>query len=279
MKLLSSQEGMTLLELMLVLAISGAILVSGLNLYQSFMVDVNAQQLKYNVDVLFQGLANYYKSNCIQYINQSGTLTKSGTLDPDTGSIKNPFPIDPAADLSSAGYLAAPYPFVQNPLVAAPPTVDPTNPSPPAPNPNYVTQFNLVYIPGTVNEPQRVINMSSGTQWSAGNIVLWKAQVAVQLSTAAAKSAQAYKGMLGADCVSTYDASSNSVTPCETAQGGTAQTGTYLVWERLPSFASPETVSDVWPSMPTVTQFTQMYTTYPISLLINGQTQNYLCGG
>ena len=71
---------------------------------------------------------------------------------------------------------------------------------------------------------------------------------------------------------------STLVTPCESSSK--PATGSYLVFERLPSYASPKASSTFWPSNPQLMQFKQMYTTSPVTTLLSGgnTTQYYTCG-
>jgi hypothetical protein len=72
-------------------------------------------------------------------------------------------------------------------------------------------------------------------------------------------------------------ASGNGVTPCNAS----GNTGDYVVWERIPSKATPQTTSSEWVSNAQVNLFTQMYTTYPILGLTDSSQTNaqvYLCG-
>lgn len=233
-------QGATLLEMLLVTAIGVSLLVVGMRQYQTFKLDVDIQQLQSNVNVLFQAMARYYTAQCY-----------GGALDPNySPTPSNPFPISISA-LTTAGYLMENLPV--SPLAST-----------------YVLQFNQ-------STTTRMQNLSPSGSMGMGTIVIWRAQVAVQLNNTA--NTAAYKNYLGADCVSSPLGS--IVTPCASALGGT-----YLVWERLPSFASPNSQSDLWLSNPMLQQFNQMYTTYPMGYLLNttpeGQTpsgqQYYLCG-
>ena len=79
--------------------------------------------------------------------------------------------------------------------------------------------------------------------------------------------------MLGSDTKCRSQVS--KLAPCAKAVAG----GDYIVWERLPSFASNQTHTDLWQSMQRVKLFTQMYTINPITSIAETGDQNYLCGG
>lgn len=268
-------QGVTLLEILLVLAISSAIILFGIQQYTSYQSNIYQDQLRHNVDSLFQGLANYYRANCIEYLSSSGRI-KQGSLDPVSEKPPTPpwtpppwtYPIDIHDDLyevwtsgpTTPGFLSR-WPFLPNPLLKLN---------------HYVVQFNLT-------EPSRSQGMSATSSPPLKlPIYLLKAQVAVELSDKASQNANAYQQLLGADCLSDastvtfFGISRTIVTPCSESSGGN-----YLVWERLPSFASPNTTTDLWPAMPLVNQFLQMYNTYPINALTNGTitNQGFWCNG
>jgi hypothetical protein len=111
-----------------------------------------------------------------------------------------------------------------------------------------------------------------------GTIIIWKAQVGVLLRNTAL--APQYAKILNADCLSSME--NGALKPC-----ASNSPGTYLLWERLPSFAVPNPTGGEWSANAGVEQFTEMYRTYPISTLLgstpsgqtpNGQEQYYLCG-
>lgn len=250
------QRGVSLLELMLALAVASLLIVLGLRMYQSFTVDQEAMQLQANVNTLFLAAGNYYRANCIQYKDSTGTVTKAGALDP---SVTTSDVAVPVSTLVSSGFLNqwSPPP---NSLVD---TSDPTT--------EYIVQFNLISAPrnqctvGTgINQCTQTVQVGT---WNNRQI-----QVSVHM-----KNASMYQSMLGADCTSTVS-SGGKVSACSADAPGN-----YLVWTRLSNFAAPEITTDFWPSSPSLEQFNQMYTTYPITTLTSGyidvNTQYFLCGG
>src|SRR5262245_26726988 len=112
--------GVTLLEVLLVLAITGMAFVMGLRLYYSFKTDADIMQVKSNVDAIFLAMAKYYRANCYgttrvnaAVIPMIVTITP-GTLNP-ASSPTNPMPINIQTDLINAGYLRST--LVRTPIV------------------------------------------------------------------------------------------------------------------------------------------------------------------
>lgn len=262
------QSGATLLEIMLVLVVGSFILYLSIQQYLTYRRDSDVYQLQANVNTLFQGLTAYYQMNCGGTVDATNTQVP-GTLNPDYSPAPGAnVPIDINNDLIANNLITSVIPL--NPIV---------NTAGAGTTNGYVAQFNM-----TQPEPSRLI-CTAGTNatgpndpnctatTTVGSIVIWKAQVAVQLKNAA--TAKQYLNLLQGDCLSSL--SGNIVTPCDTS----GNTGTFVVWERLPSSANSKTVSDYWGSLPTVKQFSQMYNTYPVNDLTNGsQTTNqyFLCG-
>lgn len=265
-------SGVTLLEVMLVLIIGASMIYFSLMQYQSYRHDADAAQVQANVNAIFQAMSGYYRQNCDQnpstYTAPAGTQvghTNYGELNPLRTGFTTPLGINIQTDLRDNGFLTTNFPLY-NPLV---------NNS--AGTNGYLAQFNL----GTPSTQRQICGTGPAactTPMDIGAITTWIAQVAVQIynPTNNANVALAYLKILGGDCLST--ASGNLVTPCV---AGSLGTGNFVVWSRLPSNANIGAKSDFWTIMPTVNQFKQMYTTYPILNLTNGSStsnQNYLCG-
>lgn len=281
-------EGIGLIEVLLVLAIAAAIIVMGIRQYQSFRQDADVQQLKYNIDTIFQAMNQFYKVNCLGSVNAAGVLVP-GLLNPSHKPVPvSPYPIIITTDLVNNGFLAA-NPFPLSPLV--------DNSSPPFGG--YVAQFNQTALASNTkkvcvaakgpypNNPATGIAASQNctSAVAVGTIVTWNAQVAVLMKNSA--TAQQYLKMLNADCTSTKGllGKGTTVSPC--GSGGLISLGAkgaYLVFTRQPTFSSTGTTPDEWEANQTASQFTQMYTTYPVVYLLNsaGQTQSgpqyYYCG-
>lgn len=264
--------GATLLEVMLVIAIGASILYLSILQYQSYRYNADATQVQANVNAIFQSMSAYYRQNCDRnpstYIAPSGNQvarTNYGTLNPLSSGYSSPLHIDIQTNLRDNGFLTTNFPL-NNPLV---------NKSGIGSN-GYVAQFNL----GSPTQRQICGTgpAACATPMDIGAITTWIAQVAVQIynPTNNPKIAKTYLNLLGGDCLST--ASGNQVEPCV---DGSMGSGNYVVWARLPSNSNTAAQSNYWTMMPTVSQFKQMYTTYPILNLTNGSAasnQNYLCG-
>lgn len=282
-------SGMTLLELMLAIAISAAIILTGLRMYTGYKKDADFRALQYNVDLLFQAAQNYYAAQCSRQWNPptynttppnplpGGPILPDATpptLDP--GPPPNPNPTNWVGATTNTPIrinLADITPFLTRPLVMNP-LVD--NSSADA----YVVQFNPIV-------QSRKINISipgnpptiDPTPATIGTIVIWQIQISAKINSPSTEKANLYRRYLAAECISNLN--SSIVTPCSSATGNA-----YVVWQRLPSYASPKSTSDYWLSNPLLIQFKQMYTTYPINSLTKSGTgtskadlQYYLCGG
>lgn len=267
------QRGITLLETMLVSVIASAILILSYQQYRSYKLDSDINQVKYNVDQLFQAASYYYQANCRNQVNSStgAPIAGSGALDPLNNPV-TPTVITPV-QLYQAGYLKEMLPWVPS-LVYDDGTNTMTG---------YVVQFNLL-----TPQQARTINLSGGGTANVGNIYVWRIQVAVyvkpnttrvgKFTVSTQDQAQKYMSMMGGQCVS--QPTGSSVMPCSPTS---TMTGDYVVFERLPSFATPSSSSGLYPTNAAIKQFNQQYTTYPILYMTGGSAsasspQNYLCG-
>lgn len=263
-----SEKGITLLEIMLVLAIASFIIVLGLRQYTAMRTGAEANRILFNVDAIFASMANYYKAEC-GGIRKNGEF-KPGKLHPDNSDYQENISISIQNDLIANGYLSenlVPIPVVSTSGIG-------TN--------GYVAQFNMddskkrkVCVDGdeaTGPDPSQGCDESK----NIGTIVTGIIQVSVNMKDA--QTAKTYKNYLAADCIS--DVSGSIVLPCSESAG----TGTYLVWERLPSFAAPRSQGSNPGGNVIVNQFRQEYEIYPVTYLINsgGDTpdgeQYFLCG-
>lgn len=247
------QSGLTLLEVLLVLVIGLSIIVLSLQQYLAYRRDTDTFQVQANVDLIFQASERYFRANCAQgnFKASYAPLTMGVTLD----------------TLMTGGYLT-----VANNRMQVNPLVDSNSPGQ-----GYIIQFNQFHDPTTGLLPKRLVTLSAGGQAAVGSITIWKAQVAVKIL---APEIVTYKNILAAECISSYNAASQNVTPC--SQVGVNNTnGDYLVFSRLPSFPTSKTNYNYWLATPTVKQFTQMYQVSPILLLTGGaytNSQYYICG-
>lgn len=246
-------SGVTLIESMLVLVIGAFILMMALQLFQSYRREVEVTQLKANVDAIFQAMQRYFLANCAdkdkpfssEYPDNNGWY--SITLD----------------NLITEGYLTTKIPIS--------PLLDYTDPNSPNNESVYVLQYNQVQP-----LPERTVETVFGTK-KVGKIVIWKPQVAVLLKNQ--DTLEQYKSSLLATCLS-GSGPGGTVAPC--SQG---TTGSFAVFERMPS-AGPSVVgyqSTYWPTMPVIAQFKQMYTTWPILVLVEmpalADKQYFVCNG
>lgn len=264
------QTGVTLLEILLVLVISAAIIFIGLRQYQAFKLDSDLQTLRFNIDTIFRGLAAYYSANCYGTTSPSSGVLSPGSLNP-VSSPALPLPVDVNTQLFPRFIQA----FPLNPLV------DQTGPGSGSFK-GYVAQFNRQ------PDQTRLVCMNPpacSSYNSIGTIANWTMQVAVLIADT--DNLQQYKNLLAADCVSTK--SGATVQPCSVGASGN-----YLVFERLPSYpaSNANNESPYWSTNPTLQQFRQMYTTYPINYLLQDnpsgripgpgasgkQSQYFLCG-
>lgn len=255
-----SVHGFTLLEVMLVLAISASIFILGYRMYISMRNDADLHQVQYNVDRLFGAASEYYQANCRMQINaQTGAqIGTNGTLDPNYSPVPaTNYPVA-VSSLTTSGYLDATLP--KNRLIDSS-TI----------NNGYVVQFNQSAA------TNRTLNGNL-----MGKVIIWRIQVAVAIrSNAGGKVAKAIVRQLGADCASIL--SGGYVTPCA-SNPVVPNTGViYAVWERLPSYAVPNAESNTWHTNAQTKSFNQLYTNNNLdNWQPNGGAgsdyQNYLCG-
>lgn len=244
------QAGMTIMEVLLALVIMALIMYMALHQYLTYRRGTDIILLQENVDDIFLAMGKYFRANC------GNQIWSSGKLDP---GVTTPSVAVTLTDL--VGYLAQPIP--SNPLVAKSTSA-------------YVMQFNK--MPAAAWD-SRQVNIDSTHQMPVGKVVVWQAQVAVQLADS--KTAGGYQLWLGGDCLSQL--SGSIVTPCT---GVAVPKSNYVVWSRLPSNSDPKANSSLWATMPAVKEFTQMYTTMDTVLLLTDQDptnsqmskQFYLCG-
>lgn len=252
------QAGVALIEIILVIVVASGIVYFSIQQYLSFRRDADAAQVQSNVNAIFQAMTAYYRTNCYGQYDTSTSSVITGTLNPTNATPPAVSqPINITNDLITPKFLTTD--IIQNPIVnAAGAGTD-----------GYVAQFNR---PATPADRMQCTSSGCATSVPIGKIYTWKIQVAVQLNDAA--TADQYLKILGGDCLSNF--AGGIVTPCTVGS-----TGTFVVWERLPGYANIQAVSNYWVTLPTVSQFTQMYRTYPLDTLMDGSNtdnQYYLCG-
>ena len=255
---------MTLLEIMLVLAIGASLVAFGIRQYQAFRLDSDVQQLAYNVDTLFQAAAKYYYANCIRQWDPNAGYIDSGTsgagmLDPGDSSSTSygpgtSRPINVGTELIDRGYLNEP--LIYSPLVVTTPGTFT----------GYFVQFNR-----GADVPRQISFSSATDMKTIGYVATFNIQVSVEIKNT--NQVDVLLRSLKGTC--------RSGTPgglCTAYPGS----GGYVVFVRSPSFVVSN-VSTFWGMNPTLTQFKQMYTTYPLLYLLNsdgspdGNKQYFLC--
>ncbi len=272
------QAGVTLIEIMLVIAIAAMLIFFSIRQYQIFKLDNDVRALQVNVDQLFEGMGRFYQAECYGRTrsNVSSFPTTYGRLNPRVSSVTT-FPIAPVTDLETPGYInGADFPLS--------PLVDTTGDADDEPFNGYVLQFNRISevkqaCTSVCNASQVVTGLNSAGNCCAtrnvGTIVTWIPQVAVLLKNP--DTALAYLRLLGADCLSSM--SGANVTPCTGTGPGS---GNYVVWERQVSFGSQDAATDSMLLNPTVKQFTNMYRVEPMTSVTgkshSPEFQYYVCG-
>jgi len=266
---MKKQSGMTLLEIMLVLAIIASIIVLSFTQYQSLKIDQNAQQLLANVEYLIQGAKSYYQANCRGLFNPNNFNNQSGNY----ASYRN---YDGGGSFGALNPAASP---------TSPKALNiTTDLLTPGSNLNaYVVQLNL-----SSNASTRTVSacctpgLTSPLTYPAqiitqDKVPVWQIQVAVKILDTS--QIQMYRKLLVADCIS--DLAGSTVTPCSLSGGG--GTGSYLVFTRLPSANSTASMSNqspLAPSMAVLKEFNNLYTNDPMYDLSNpSNIEYYLCGG
>lgn len=268
-------NGVSLLEVMMALAIAGLMSVVGFKFYYQGVQQQAIEGLRLNVDTLFMGLTNYYRGNCSVFTATSPAPTDCSLPGSLLLSSCANIPV-PLATLTGGYFI----PLNWATTFAVNQIVDNSG----GPGTGYVLQYNLASPVNTVatfnvncsyNDcnkagttvppPQPTIPAGSGPQnmpltqganesIAPGSLV-WLEQVAVKLVNTTAGSEAAYMSVLQADCLSSLDSGTGLVYPCSAGQ-----TGNYLVWQRLPSAASPNLTSVEWPMMPMLKEFNLQYT-------------------
>ena len=274
---IKTQYGVTIFELLLVLVIAGLIIALGIQQYGSYQRQAQYNNLSRNVNLIFQSMAGYHQANCHLNKDYNGVPTTEGLLDP-SNTVVFPTPPPPpfsqviniATDLSAPGF------FTQK--IIASPLVDTSVGA--AGFLGYIAQFNLSTL---TRQAQEDNGTQAGIPVTIGTVYLWRLQVAVKMLNPTSVNMKNYKNLLAADCIS--ELSGNTVTPCDSSPPAD---GSFLVWERPPSFALPDSISSTWPSTPRLKQFNVMYTHDTLYEMNTGGfvetpggqgASYYLCGG
>lgn len=236
-------KGLTIFEMLLVLVIASGILMLSLNQYQSFRSVSDAEKLKQTVLNIARGAAGFYYANC-KPTSTNNFFWKNTPID------SGDYYLDIKSGLRDAGFLPDQMP---NPLV---------NQSGSDAYEGYTLRFDPALKDRTV-----CLQGSSGTcseTTSTGTIVNWGIIIYVCLKNA--NQAEYLKNMTNA----------TNVVGC--VGGGE---GKSLLFWFLPSEIMGQFNSN-WTQFPLMQQFTQMYTTMPMTYLTStsgaANVQYYYCG-
>jgi hypothetical protein len=285
--------GITLLEVMLVLAIGASLLLLGVQQYKQFARQASFSEVKKNVDLLFEGLGRYYQANCRSLSDSAvmiprgktvttlqGDLAPGGSINGTVVDFKTSnvvYPINIQNALITPKYLPANWPTYV-------PTVDANS---------YAASFvfmlttksayacwNLKQTQGGLvcnTDPFFPGDPDVGPQEIQPNqVAFWLVQVSVRVQDDADGSKTlAFLGPTGANCASSVpDHCDGSETP------------QYLIWQQLPTRSGARIGSDLWPSQVQEVLFNQQYThdvmyemtTPNYAPADSGIDTNYLCG-
>jgi type II secretory pathway pseudopilin PulG len=243
---MQAQQGLTIIEILLVLVIASTLILMGLRQYQSYRFDADVAQLKYNVDTLFQSMLSYFRANC------SGEGTLSPFKKPPV-DMTSPYPIDIQNNLITPGFLDAKA-LLFNSLAEEKVPGD------------AVSAYNVQF------RPQRVVRKSicppgETTCAPSGYALLWNPEIRVYLNDP--DKVDLISKILNAPCV---DADWNEV-PCS------ASSKTILFTHQVSFSNAKQTASSYWIMNPILDEFRDANTTYNTVLPGLGEDQYYYCGG
>lgn len=257
MKHRAHSAGVTLLEVLLVLAVGGMLLVLGIKQYNFYQRGSEITELQANADQLFYAAVKYYQAEC----------GKGNLLDPlEHPGLADQIVLNIQTDLIDEGYLDSNFPKY-NRLV------------------NEGSGFKGYYVQLNKDDSYKRtmeicddVDCTSTTTKELGTIIIWHIQVGVRMKDNSATNLNNVMNALSANCLSST--SGAGVRTC--AQNST---GDNIVFELLPGYAvsRSDAQSQFWMSTPIVTQFNQMYTTKPTAELITvdhtPEYQYFYCSG
>ena len=257
-------QGITLIEVLLVMAIGAMILALGIQQYQLYKKDSEMEETKYNINTLFQAMARYYWANCnppysYNYTQSPCSMTNRSALvvcpATPTSNI-DPVPINITTDLIDTGFLKLSDLTLQT-------IVDQKNQNDEdylATN-GYMLQFNFFKkTDGTI--PNRQFCKNVNTCVTVAMIILWEMQIGVKLTLAASDNAANYANLLGAKCISDYGDQCADFPPAPPPNPGdppAPPTPKYLIFSRYPVEAGQQAQSVFWPTNSIVREFKQQY--------------------
>lgn len=240
------QQGVTLLEIMLVLSVSALLFISTIKMYEQFQTTLVLSQMQENVDQLFQATADYYHVFCNPVLaNQAAQAAQQNgyPMGVPFNVSSTPLPSGPIpvtiSGLISTGYLSNWHPYVPmvNPAGGEAGYVVQMNPvTPPSSIPVNVCP---VFVPGKPCVAITAAPSSSKSfaspplaqiSSSQAEVRTWVIQIAVHVANK--KKIGGYGAVLGASCISGL--SGSTVDPCTAPNAS----GDWLVWTRTPSAIS-----------------------------------------
>lgn len=297
------QAGVSLIELMLVLAIMVSIMVLGIRFYSQYRLQASKTVLAAKVDQLFQAMKFYYQANCRQALDNNAVAQSPGTLDPTVIGNNLTLALNITNNLVTPGFISDWQPL--NVLVD----------NSAEPDQGYYVQFNryqvanqdptmnVVACTGNDRAPNSAAGTPSRCEGVAGTnvvggailqpppggqskVMVWLAQVAIKLASTEEKDWQQAMLDLNAKCISSL--SDKKVAPCETNPSAEG----YLVWERPIFYYTPNVATGYDLFNNSVREFNMQYTNDGMATLSGVQTEtgtppasswynplNYLCGG
>ena len=288
--------GITLLELMLVLAIASLFIVMGYNQYASYKRDTDLRAILLNVDAISQAAARFYYANCGN--QQMYTTFLPGRLSPlNSSPPSNPYPINVALDLVAPGYLTLP--IAPNPLVK---NIGPGH--------GYTVQFNQKISDRMTTTCADPPDCTTTQQVKIGTNVDWQIQIGVILNNASM--GKQYAAYLQATCLSTLNTGTNTTVACSNVANFNSlclflrsmpanqlavllanmygcppnanlnNYNNYMVFIRSPSFPAIHPQEGLWGSKSSVYLFKQNFEVAPITTLTttshSPEYQYFLCG-
>lgn len=159
---MKNEQGLSIFEILLVIALAGLMLVVGIRQYQSYRLDADVVLIKYNTDALFSAMSSYFQANC----GGTGSLSPYHTPPLD---LTKPVLINITTDLVNGHYL--------NAAEIAPVSLVLGNAA------NAVLsgyQVRFVPAPTRVDKPAQASSDYPSAQ-SVGQVVIWTPEIMVQM--------------------------------------------------------------------------------------------------
>jgi len=265
---IENQNGVTLLEALLVIVISLSIVLLGVRQYQAYKIQQEYAVLKFNADMLLQAMKQYYQANC----GKNGTLYRNSSDE-----------LDPAAfDVDDVDkYISYSWPKINTVQAEGDTSTVYTAYFLPTLASRY--QYACFYFPNGTDTLDCTDEKLIIDNEDKKNILLWKSQVAIEVRDP--DNATYYTHMVGADCAT--NANPSEPIDCETDGVKMGESATYFIWQKLPSFSSGTMSSPLWQTNYRTKEFNFQYTHDPMYEMYrnayasdpNYEYEYYLCGG